>query len=172
MPLWHNKELYNYPKMMVAYGYYQNQKVIKKAKEVIVYEAEKSVLKHGSYFTQNKSIAIGGSSFSDYHAQILKDAGVEKIVLAMDNDWDEDGNHFYGLEKMLKEGFKILDMGFDVEIIYDWDGDQLGNKDAPIDRGRQVYSKLYRERKHISNFTREESKEEPISEVSTENEEL
>ena len=103
---------------------------------------------------------------------ILKDAGVEKIVLAMDNDWDEDGNHFYGLEKMLKEGFKILDMGFDVEIIYDWDGDQLGNKDAPIDRGRQVYSKLYRERKHISNFTREESKEEPISEVSTENEEL
>ena len=172
MPLWHNKELYNYPKMMVAYGYYQNQKVIKKAKEVIVYEAEKSVLKHGSYFTQNKSIAIGGSSFSDYHAQILKDAGVEKIVLAMDNDWDEDGNRFYGLDKMLKEGFKILDMGFDVEIMYDWDGDQLGNKDAPIDRGRQVYSKLYRERKHISNFTREESKEEPTGEVSTENEEL
>ena len=86
MPLWHNKELYNYPKMMVAYGYYQNRSVIKRAKEVIVYEAEKSVLKHGSYFTQNKSIAIGGSSFSEYHAIILKQAGVEKIVLAMDND--------------------------------------------------------------------------------------
>lgn len=173
MPLWHNKELYNYPKMMVAYGYYQNQKVIKKAKEVIVYEAEKSVLKHGSYFTQNKSIAIGGSSFSDYHAHILKEAGVEKIVLAMDNDWDDDGNRFYGLNKMLKEGFKILDMGFDVDIIYDWDGDQLGNKDAPIDRGRQVYSKLYRERRNISTFTREEdNEEESVGEVPIEDEEL
>ena len=72
--------------MMVAYGFYQNQKVIRQAKEVIVYEAEKSVLKHGSYFTLNKSIAIGGSSFSDYHKIILQQAGVTKIILALDND--------------------------------------------------------------------------------------
>lgn len=172
MPLWHNKELYNYPKMMVAYGYYQNQKVIKKAKEVIVYEAEKSVLKHGSYFTQNKSIAIGGSSFSEYHAIILKNAGVEKIVLALDNDWDEDGDRMYGLNKMLNEGYKILDMGFDVDIIYDWDGDLLGNKDAPIDRGRQIYSKLYRDRKNISEFPREITEKEDTGEIPVTNEEL
>lgn len=172
MPLWHNKELYNYPKMMVAYGYYQNQKVIKKAKEVIVYEAEKSVLKHGSYFTQNKSIAIGGSSFSEYHAIILKNAGVEKVVLALDNDWDEDGDRMYGLNKMLNEGYKILDMGFDVDIIYDWDGDLLGNKDAPIDRGRQIYSKLYRDRKNISEFPREITEKEDTGEIPVTNEEL
>lgn len=172
MPLWHNKELYNYPKMMVAYGYYQNQKVIKKAKEVIVYEAEKSVLKHGSYFTQNKSIAIGGSSFSEYHSIILKDAGVEKIVLAMDNDWDEDGDRMYGFQKALNEGYKIQDMGFDVDIIYDWDGNLLGNKDAPIDRGRAVYSKLYRDRKNISEFPREEVEEEDNGEIPVTNEEL
>lgn len=171
MPLWYNKELYNYPKMMVAYGYYQNQRVIKKAKEVIVYEAEKSVLKHGSYFTQNKSIAIGGSSFSEYHSIILKNAGVEKIVLALDNDWDEDGNRFYGLEKAIKEGYKILEMGFDVDIIYDWDGDLLGNKDAPIDRGRQTYSKLYRDRKNIKKFPQVENKED-TSEISITHEEL
>lgn len=170
MPLWHNKELYNYPKMMVAYGFYQNKKVIKKAKEVVVYEAEKSVLKHGSYFTQNKSIAIGGSSFSEYHAWILKDAGVEKIILALDNDWDEDGNKTYGLQKMIKEGYKIYDMGFDVDLVYDWDGDTLGNKDAPIDRGRQVYSKLYRERKNITEFPREEK--EDNGEIPVTNEEL
>lgn len=172
MPLWHNKELYNYPKMMVAYGFYQNRQVIKKAKEVIVYEAEKSVLKHGSYFTQNKSIAIGGSSFSEYHGDILKKAGVTKIVLALDNDWDDDGNKNYGLNKMINEGYKVLDMGFDVEIIYDWDGDLLGNKDAPIDRGRQVYSKLYRERKNITEFPREVSNKEDTGEIPVTNEEL
>lgn len=169
MPLWYNKELYNYPKMMVLFGFYQNRKVIKKAKECIVYEAEKSVLKHGSYFTQNKSVAIGGSSFSEYHSIILKKAGVEKIILALDNDWDEDGNKEYGLNKMVAEAHKIKEYGFDVDIVYDWDGDLLGNKDAPIDKGRQVYSKLYRERKNISEFPdQKNNKEEPVNEIPVE----
>ncbi len=170
MPLWHNKELYNYPKMMVLYGFYQNQKVIKRSKEAIVFESEKSVLKYGSCFTLNKSVAIGGSSFSEYHAIILKQAGVEKIILALDNDWDDDGNHLYGLEKMIREGHKIEKMGFDVDLIYDWNGELLGNKDAPIDRGRQIYSKLYRERKNIREFP--EEIEEDSSEVSITHEEL
>lgn len=165
MPLWHNEELYNCPKMMVVYGYYQNKAVIKKLKEVIVFEAEKSVLKYGSCFTQNKSVAVGGSSFSQYHGIILKDAGVIKIVLAFDNDYSEDGDKYYGLKKMIKEAKKIQDMGFEVEIIYDWEQEYLGNKDAPIDLGRSVYSKLYRERKKLAEVI--ELYEEDTNEVST-----
>lgn len=165
MPLWHNEELYNCPKMMVVYGYYQNKAVIKKLKEVIVFEAEKSVLKYGSCFTQNKSVAVGGSSFSQYHGIILKDAGVTKIVLAFDNDYSEDGDKYYGLKKMIKEAKKIQDMGFEVEIIYDWKQEYLGNKDAPIDLGRSVYSKLYRERKKLAEVI--ELYEEDTNEVST-----
>lgn len=165
MPLWHNEELYNCPKMMVVYGYYQNKAVIKKLKEVIVFEAEKSVLKYGSCFTQNKSVAVGGSSFSQYHGIILKDAGVTKIVLAFDNDYSEDGDRYYGLKKMIKEAKKIQDMGFEVEIIYDWEQEYLGNKDAPIDLGRSVYSKLYRERKKLAEVI--ELYEEDTNEVPT-----
>ena len=171
MPLWHNDELYNCPKMMVVYGYYQNRQVIKKLKEVIVFEAEKSVLKYGSCFTMNKSVAVGGSAFSQYHGLILKEAGVETIVLAFDNDYSEDGNRFYGLQKMLREAQKVKEMGFKVELIYDWTGEYLGDKDAPIDLGRTVYSKLYRERKTLEEVL-EENEEEETSEVSTENEEL
>lgn len=165
MPLWHNEELYNCPKMMVVYGYYQNKAVIKKLKEVIVFEAEKSVLKYGSCFTQNKSVAVGGSSFSQYHSIILKDAGVTKIVLAFDNDYSEDGDKYYGLKKMIKEAKKVQGMGFEVEIIYDWDQEYLGNKDAPIDLGRTVYSKLYRERKKLAEVI--ELYEEDTNEVPT-----
>lgn len=165
MPLWHNEELYNCPKMMVVYGYYQNKAVIKKLKEVIVFEAEKSVLKYGSCFTQNKSVAVGGSSFSQYHGIILKDAGVTKIVLAFDNDYSEDGDKYYGLKKMIKEAKKIQGMGFEVEIIYDWDQEYLGNKDAPIDLGRTVYSKLYRERKKLAEVI--ELYEEDTNEIPT-----
>jgi hypothetical protein len=171
MPLWHNEELYNCPKMMVVYGYYQNRQVIKKLKEVIVFEAEKSVLKYGSCFTMNKSVAVGGSAFSQYHGLILKEAGVETIVLAFDNDYSEDGDRFYGLQKMLREAQKVKEMGFKVELIYDWTGEYLGDKDAPIDLGRTVYSKLYRERKTLEEVL-EENEEEETSEVSTENEEL
>lgn len=171
MPLWHNDELYNCPKMMVVYGYYQNRQVIKKLKEVIVFEAEKSVLKYGSCFTMNKSVAVGGSAFSQYHGLILKEAGVETIVLAFDNDYSEDGDRFYGLRKMLREAQKVKEMGFKVELIYDWTGEYLGDKDAPIDLGRTVYSKLYRERKTLEEVL-EENEEEETSEVSTENEEL
>ena len=149
MPLWHNEELYNCPKMMVVYGYYQNRKVLRKLKEAIVFEAEKSVLKYGSCFTMNKAVAVGGSAFSQYHGKILKDGGVETIVLAFDNDFSEDGDRFYGLKKMLREAVKVKEMGFKVEIIYDWEGNCLGNKDAPIDLGRPIYSKLYRERKTL-----------------------
>lgn len=171
MPLWHNDELYNCPKMMVVYGYYQNRQVIKKLKEVIVFEAEKSVLKYGSCFTMNKSVAVGGSAFSQYHGLILKEAGVETIVLAFDNDYSEEGDRFYGLQKMLREAQKVKEMGFKVELIYDWNGEYLGDKDAPIDLGRTVYSKLYRDRKTLEEVL-EENKEEETSEVSTENKEL
>lgn len=170
MPLWHNNELYTCPKMMVAYGYYQNRKVIKKAKEVIVYEAEKSVLKHGSYFTQNKSIAIGGSAFSQYHGKILKDAGVKTLVLAFDNDYSEDGDRFYGLSKMIREAKKAKEMGFEVELIYDWGGEYLGDKDSPIDLGRPIYSKLYRDRKKLEEVL--EKYEEETIEIHNKEEEL
>ena len=170
MPLWHNDELYNCPKMMVIYGYYQNKKIIKHLKEVIVFEAEKSVLKYGSYFTQNKSVAVGGSAFSQYHGIILKDAGVKKIVLAFDNDYGEDGNKYYGLSKMIREAQKIKDLGFEVELIYDWNQEYLGDKDAPIDLGRAIYSKLYRERKTLEQVLLEQ--EEENREVSIENQEL
>ena len=170
MPLWHNDELYNCPKMMVVYGYYQNKRVLKRTKEAIVFEAEKSVLKYGSCFTMNKAVAVGGSAFSQYHGLILKNGGVETIVLAFDNDYSEDGDRFYGLKKMLREAKKVKDMGFKVELIYDWNGEYLGDKDAPIDLGRTVYSKLYRDRKTLEEVLKD-FEEEPI-EIQNNEEEL
>ena len=80
---------------------------------------------------------------------------------------------YYGFNEFIiclgYKAHKIKEYGFDVDIIYDWDGDLLGNKDAPIDKGRQVYSKLYRERKNISEFPdQKDNKEEPVNEIPVE----
>jgi hypothetical protein len=152
MPLWYNKKTYTYPKLMVAYGLYENRKFLKKCKEAIVFEAEKSVLQFGSMFTQNKSIALGGSTFSVYHGHLLKELGVEKIVLGFDNDWHENGNKFYGLEKAIKEGEKIANMGFIVEIMYDYENNLLEDKESPVDKGRKTYSKIYRNRQSLQHL--------------------
>ena len=51
---------------------------------------------------------------------------------------------------MLKEANKLIAKGFNVEIVYDWEQEFLENKDAPIDKGREVWNKLYRARKDFA----------------------
>ena len=51
---------------------------------------------------------------------------------------------------MLKEANKLDAKGFNVEIVYDWEQSFLGNKDAPIDKGREIWNKLYRNRKNFN----------------------
>lgn len=51
---------------------------------------------------------------------------------------------------MLKEANKLDAKGFNVEIVYDWEQSFLENKDAPIDKGREIWNKLYRNRKNFN----------------------
>lgn len=153
MPLIHNNEVYTYEKGKVCYGLSENKSSIRKAKSVIILEAEKGVLLFDSMFTSNRSIGVGGSFVSIYQAQLLKELGVETVVIAFDNDYskfpDEKGEYdkMFGLKKAIKEANKLDQLGFKVEIVYDWEQELLEDTDSPVDRGRQVYSKLYRDRK-------------------------
>lgn len=153
MPLIHNNELYSYDKGKVLYGLYLNKKPIKSSKRVIIFEAEKSVLLMDSLYVGNRSVSIGGSNTSAYQIELLKQYGVKTIVLALDNDYsllpNENGEYdkYYGLYKMLKEANKLRAKGFKIEIVYDWEQEFLENKDAPIDKGREIWNKLYRARK-------------------------
>lgn len=155
MPLIHNNELYSYDRGKVLYGLNFNKRAIKAAKRAIIFEAEKSCLLYDSLYVGNKAVSIGGSNVSPYQVELLKKLGVETIVLALDNDYSllpkEDGKYdkYFGLYKMLKEANKLSTKGFIVEIVYDWEQELLENKDAPIDKGREVWNKLYRSRKNF-----------------------
>lgn len=155
MPLIHNNELYSYDRGKVLYGLNFNKRAIKAAKRAIIFEAEKSCLLYDSLYVGNKAVSVGGSNVSPYQVELLKKLGVETIVLALDNDYSllpkEDGKYdkYFGLYKMLKEANKLSAKGFIVEIVYDWEQELLENKDAPIDKGREVWNKLYRNRKNF-----------------------
>lgn len=159
MPLIHNNEIYSYDRGKVLYGLNFNKRAIKAAKRAIIFEAEKSCLLYDSLYVGNKAVSIGGSNVSVYQVELLKKMGVETVVLALDNDYSllpkEDGkyNKYFGLYKMLKEANKLSAKGFAVEIVYDWEQEFLENKDAPIDKGREVWNKLYRNRKNFTELT-------------------
>lgn len=159
MPLIHNNEIYSYDRGKVLYGLNFNKKAIKAAKRAIIFEAEKSCLLYDSLYVGNKAVSIGGSNVSVYQVELLKKMGVETVVLALDNDYSllpkEDGKYdkYFGLYKMLKEANKLSAKGFAVEIVYDWEQEFLENKDAPIDKGREVWNKLYRNRKNFTELT-------------------
>ena len=158
MPLIHNNELYSYDRGKVLYGFNHNKRAIKSAKRAIIFEAEKSCLLYDSLYVGNKAVSIGGSNISIYQIELLKSIGVETVVLALDNDYsllpNENGEYdkYYGLLKMLKEANKLTQKGFTVEIVYDWEQEFLENKDAPIDKGREIWNKLYRNRKNFNDL--------------------
>jgi hypothetical protein len=156
MPLIHNNEIYTYDKGKILYGLNFNKKNIKNAKRAIIFESEKSTILYESLYVGNKAVSIGGSNVSIYQTELLKQYKVETVVLALDNDYsllpNENGEYdkYFGLYKMLKEANKLDVKGFNVEIVYDWEQSFLENKDAPIDKGREIWNKLYRNRKNFN----------------------
>lgn len=156
MPLIHNNEIYTYDKGKILYGLNFNKKNIKNAKRAIIFESEKSTILYESLYVGNKAVSIGGSNVSIYQTELLKQYKVETVVLALDNDYsllpNENGEYdkYFGLYKMLKEANKLDAKGFNVEIVYDWEQSFLENKDAPIDKGREIWNKLYRNRENFN----------------------
>lgn len=156
MPLIHNNEIYTYDKGKILYGLNFNKKNIKNAKRAIIFESEKSTILYESLYVGNKAVSIGGSNVSIYQTELLKQYKVETVVLALDNDYsllpNENGEYdkYFGLYKMLKEANKLDAKGFNIEIVYDWEQSFLENKDAPIDKGREIWNKLYRNRKNFN----------------------
>ena len=71
---------------MNAYGIDKNKEAIKEYKKCIIFEAEKSVLKMDSIYGNNPSVAVGGSSVSEYQLNLLKVNGCEKVYLAFDRE--------------------------------------------------------------------------------------
>ena len=73
---------------------------------------------------------------------------------------------------MLREANKLEVRGFNVEIVYDWEQEYLEDKDAPIDKGREIWNKLYRNRKSFKelkeNFLKKGDEDEE-TEMETEN---
>ena len=133
----HRLRKYTYFKPLGAldtlYGLSDNIESIKKQREIIVFEGAKSVMKAYGWGITN-AVAILTSHVNDFQFNILAKLGV-RTVFALDSDIDirEDKNIM-----RLKPYTRI-------EWITDWE-DLLDPKDAPVDKGKEIFMHLYEQR--------------------------
>lgn len=123
-----------YNKSLNLFGLYENYDEIQKAGYVIVYEAEKSVLKRDS-LNDPTGVAISGHILSDEQASILWGLNVE-IIFAYDKD--------IPVEEVWHSCKKVW-RGRKVSYIQDKDS-ILGNKDSPADARNKDFKYLFENR--------------------------
>lgn len=147
-PLRVNKVMYNHPLGMNLYNLNNSKNNIPIVKKAIVFEGEKSSLLYQSYFGLENDISVAccGSSLSAYQVQLLLDCGAEEIIVAFDRQFQEIGDKEF---KHLKSNLLKLYNKYKnfVNISFVFDKNMItGYKDSPIDDGKEIFLKLFKER--------------------------
>lgn len=138
-PEWKEKKLRKYTyfsgwgEMDVIYGLFENMDAILSAHEVILFEGCKSVLLANTWGIHNTG-ALLTSHLNPQQLKILVRLGV-RVVFALDKD------------VRVRDDHNISKLKQYVNTFYLWDReDLLDEKDAPVDKGQEVFKRLYEQR--------------------------
>jgi DNA primase len=133
-----DKYIYLYPcsKSRLLYGLDKNYEFIKQKQEVLILEAEKSVIKLYSMGYKN-AVAIGSKTISETQAELLLRLSVP-ITLALDQDVNDEEIQC-NVEKLQ---YPIATIP--IYVIKDRFGLLLNEKESPCDR-EEVWEELYRD---------------------------
>ncbi|MFA2720578.1 hypothetical protein [Bacillus paranthracis] len=143
-----------YKKMYNLYGLAHALEFVKKYGMLVIFEAEKSVLKN---FTQTRnegySCSVGGHEISDVQVQMLMrllPTDVE-VVIAFDSDvmrmTDKKTGEHIGEKYLIRQAQKFSKYR-KASYIYD-ENNLLGDFESPIDRGYKVFHELLESRKIV-----------------------
>lgn len=152
MPIYMHNELLSAPSAGYFYGLNFNLQNILKSKKVILVESEKAVMQLDSMFNGDGiAIALSGSSISIWQVEILKNLGVEEVILGLDKEFiscktPEEKAYATKIKKIF---FDKLINDFRVSLIWDkWN--LLEYKDSPMDKGKEIFLKLLSKRLYIN----------------------
>ena len=150
VPIVYDGKLLSAPTRQYYYGLYQNEENIRKCKKVILVESEKAVMQYETMFPNgNITLALSSSHLSDFQIGILKDLGVEEVIIALDKEYESVGNDEEKLyaNRLRKTIANRLDF-CTVSILWDEKG-LLNKKDSPLDKGKDVFIDLFINRKYL-----------------------
>lgn len=143
-----NGQMYNHPLGFNLYNLNNSKENIKILQKAVVFEGEKSPLLYASYFGEENDITVAscGSSLISYQIKLLLSLGVKEIIIGYDKQFKEIGDEEW--KRWTKKLYDIhTKYGAYVQISYLFDKkDLLDYKDSPIDKGPDIYMKLFKER--------------------------
>ena len=140
--------MYNHPLGYNLYNLNNSKDNIKKIGKAIVFEGEKSCLLYQSYFGHNADISVAccGSAISSRQMDLLINAGAKEIIIAFDKQFQEKGDdEFKHLVRNLKAIHRKYNNFVSISFIFDKQN-ILGYKDSPIDKGKENFLKLFKNR--------------------------
>lgn len=126
-----------YKKGLNLYGLYQNRDFILRSGYVVVYEAEKSVLKRDCV-GDSTGVALQGHSMSEVQAKILLDLDVD-IVISMDKDVPIDEIRLMCSKMLYRRNRRNLYYTIDNHGL-------LGEKDSIADHPGEVSDRIFAEK--------------------------
>lgn len=152
MPIKIEKTEYTHPLAFNLFSIYENYETIKRIKKVCLFESEKSNLQIESYYPNNNwSLAMCGSSLSNTQRDLIVSLGIDEVILCIDKDWKDKFDPKYKLfqkkymtiaQKLAPYvNFYVVEKGMEVE---------LGLKDSPSDKGKEVFERLLKQKKIVT----------------------
>ena len=174
MPVYVGDVCCSYPMEFNLYGLWRSKNNIIKQKRVALFESEKSPLKYESIYGADNNISAAMCSMNFTHVQrdILLLLGVQEINICYDKQYELDKleyfknknnkdlteeeriekkkkiNEYNSYFKKLLKIYRLVGNYMQMYVLADF-GNRLDYKDAPIDRGREIYEELFEERKLI-----------------------
>jgi len=129
--------LLHFSKGNFLYGLYENQHQIKHDKIVFIFESEKSTMQCASFDVRN-AVSLGCSTIKNEQIKLLKECGVENIVLALDEGIEY--IHYINLGSKIKEQIPNAN----IHILYDKGNEYMekGSKKSPTDCGEEMFHKI------------------------------
>lgn len=148
-----NGKMYNHPLGFNLYNINNSKRHIEEFKKAFIFESEKSCLKYASYFGMKNdiSVAICGNALNNYQVSLLLSLGCKEMIIALDKqylftgdeEWKRWTQKFY---QIANKYAKYLQVSF----LYDTNNDLLDYKDSPIDKGKDIFMRLYENRVKIN----------------------
>ena len=143
-----NGKMYSHPLGFSLYNLNNSKKAISTFQKAIVFEGEKSCLKYASYFGQESDISVAccGSNLINYQVKLLLSLGVKEIIIALDKQFQKIGDNEWQkwvikLKTLYNKygNYVLISFVFDKENLLEY-------KDSPIDKGKDIFLKLYQKR--------------------------
>jgi len=148
LPLFINGAWYTHNTGHNLYGLNINKNDIQKSRTVILFEGEKSVLKHNSWFNIKNSTAVSGSNISTIQRNLLIDLNITNLIIGFDKEYTNKQELLIYLLKILKK-IEYLKQFFNIYILID-ENNLLKYKDSPIDQGKDVFNELLKNKKSLN----------------------